>query len=262
MFFFVTLQAGNRSYLCSMITEIKDWIDNPQRDYAAGVRLLERHSTNRNLVRCYANRSPRFAMGELVAELRRIQPTAKDAPGTAAVAAQAPTVPAVVKDAKRITHEAWVKLSKIHADLYAIGEANGEKEMAARKLLMEERDPLIERYNSCYEAKEAFFAGTLTEAQLQEVVDGKSIDAVLHPRKGKEETPLRALSDLQLAKKAKAAKAAITRCKNQLLYQQDTAAKKENPMPECPKRRDVEKRLAEKKAELAVIEEEITKRGL
>lgn len=262
-FSFVHNSTPSFNYLCSMINDITRWIDNPSRDYAEGVMLLEKHSSNTHLVRVFANRSPRFAMSDLVAELRRLKPTAAADLPAATVTAQAskPQVPKVAEVAKQMVHEAWVKLSKNHRDLYAVGEGNSEKEMAARRILLAEREPLIERYNSIYEAKEALFAGVLTEAQLQEVIDGKTIDQVLHPVKPKKVTPLASLSDLQLAKKAKAAKAVITRCKNQLRYQQDTAAKEEKPMPQCPRRKEIEQRMADKQAELATLEEELKKRS-
>lgn len=261
-FSFVLTSTPSLPYLCSMNNEITRWIDNPSRDYAEGVRLLEKHSSNSHLVRVFANRSPRFAMSDLMAELRRLQPTAADFPAaTVNPQASKPAVPKVAEAAKQMVHEAWVKLSKYHRDLYAVGEGNSEKEMAARRILLAERDPLIERYNSIYEAKEALFSGMLTEKQLQEVMDGKTIAQVLHPVKPKKQTPLASLTDLQLAKKAKAAKAAITRCKNQLRYQQDTAGRYDNPMPQCPRRKEIEQRMAEKEAELATLEEELKKRS-
>jgi hypothetical protein len=246
-----------------MNNDITHWRENPSRDYAEGVRLLEKHSSNTHLVRVFANRSPRFAMSDLVAELRRLKPTAAADLPAATVTAQASKtqVPKVAEVAKQMVHEAWVKLSKNHRDLYAVGEGNSEKEMAARRILLAEREPLIERYNSIYEAKEALFAGVLTETQLQEVIDGKTIDQVLHPVKPEKVTLLASLSDLQLAKKAKAAKAVITRCKNQLRYQQDTAAKEDKPMPQCPRRKEIEQRMADKQAELATLEEELKKRS-
>ena len=92
-------------------------------------------------------------------------------------------------------------------------------------------------------------------------MEGKTLDQVLHPETPKVETPMQQMSDLQLAKKAKAAKAAINRAKNQLRYQQDTAAKKENPMPQCPKRKEIEKKLTAKQDELAKLESELKRRG-
>lgn len=246
-----------------MRNEVNEWIENPKRDYHEGVRLLERHSGNSRLVHVFANRSPRFAMNDLVAELRRLHVPDTDIPSPSVVPAVAPkpTVPPVVDTAKKMVHDAWVKLSKIHRQMYDTGEGNGEKEVAERKRLMNEREPLIERYNSIYEAKEKFFAGSLTKAQLKEVVDGKTLEQVLHPVKPKKVTPLSSLSDLQLAKKAKAAKAVITRCKNQLRYQQDTAARYDNPMPQCPRRKEIEQRMADKQAELETLEEELKKRN-
>lgn len=259
----VSGRANTYFYLCSMRNEVNEWIENPNRDYHEGVRLLERHSSNSRLVHVFANRSPRFAMNDLVAELRRLHVPDTDIPSPSVVPAVAPkpTVPPVVDTAKKMVHDAWVKLSKIHRQMYDTGEGNGEKEVAERKRLMNEREPLIERYNSIYEAKEKFFAGSLTEAQLKEVVDGKTLDQVLHPEPPKVETPMQQMTDLQIAKKAKAAKAAINRAKNQLRYQQDTAAKKENPMPQCPKRKEIEKKLAAKQDELAKLESELKRRG-
>ena len=261
--FFVQHFLAFLYYLCSMRNEVNEWIENPKRDYHEGVRLLERHSSNSRLVHVFANRSPRFAMNDLVAELRRLHVPDTDIPSPSVVPAVAPkpTVPPVVDTAKKMVHDAWVKLSKIHRQMYDTGEGNGEKEVAERKRLMNEREPLIERYNSIYEAKEGYFAGVLTLNQLQEVVDGKSLEQVLHPEPAKVDIELNNLSDLKLAMKAKAAKAAITRCKNQLLYQQDTAAKEENPMPQCPRRKEIEERLKERETELAKLEEELMKRN-
>lgn len=252
------------AYLCGM-NAIEQWISDPGRDYAAGVDLLEQVCKNSRLVHVFRHRSPRFAMDDLEAELRRRKTSMPEGTEKEMVRPveekKKTTVPTVVEKAKKMVHDSWVILSKLHRQMYDTGEGNSEKELAARRKLMEERDHWIERYNSVYEAKELYFAGKLTEAQLQEVVDGKTIEQVLHPDPPKEETALSELSDLQIAKKAKAAKAAINRCKNQLLYQQDTAAKKENPLPDCPKRTAIEQRLAEKKAELATLEAELKRRG-
>lgn len=246
-----------------MIKDITLWVENPNRDYYAGVRLLERFGTNSHLARVFSKRSPRFAMADLVAELRRLNKSAAADPQTSSLPAaitHTTTLPKAVLVAKQLVHDCWVKLSKFLSDLFNVGEGNSEKEVAARRLLLDAREPYIERYNSVYEAKEAFFAKKITEAQLQEVIDGKTIAAVLNPVKPKEKTPLRALSDLTLAKAVHAAKTAITRYNNQLRYQQDSVAKADNPMPQCPKRTKIEKRLAKRTAELAVLEEELKRR--
>ena len=240
---------------------IKHWIEDPNRNYDEGVALFVRLGGNRSLARYFENTQARFASKKLFYELGKLAKIRKKPVVLSTTEKKETAIPDVAKKAKKMVHDSWVILSKLHRQMFDTGEGNSEKELAARRKLMEERDPWIERYNSVYEAKELYFAGKLTESQLQEVVDGKTIEQVLHPEPPKEETALSELSDLQIAKKAKAAKAAINRCKNQLLYQQDTAAKKENPLPDCPKRTAIEQRLAEKKAELATLEAELKRRG-
>ena len=244
-----------------MNNSITEWINNPDRIYADGVRLLEAYGGNPNLVRVFANRSPRFAMADLVAEVRRLTP--RPVPVTVSkVLPPAPDVPAVAKEAKRLVHEAWVRLSRIHSALFEVGIGNGEKEVAERMRLMKEREPLIERYNSLYGAKEAFFGGRMGEEQLQRVVKGAPLEEVMHPQPEPEGTDVGRLSDVELLKRIKAAKATVTRCKNQLLYQRDTAAAVANPMPECPRRDKVTAKLRKKEAELQQLGVERERRGL
>lgn len=240
---------------------IEQWISDPQRDYNVGVQLLGKVTRNTHLVRVYANRSPRFAMADLVALLQKEAKSNVEAEASTVIRTKSKEVPSEVDKAKEMIHENWVKLSKIHRAMYATGESNDKESVAKRKELMKVREPLIERYNSIYEAKEGYFAGTVTIKQLREVMEGKTLEEVLYPKPSKDETPMEKMSDLQLAKKAKAAKAAINRAKNQLHYQQDTAAKKPNPMPECPKRKAIEQKLEDKQRELAAYEAELKRRG-
>lgn len=246
-----------------MNTSIKEWIKNPKRCYYDGVKLLEAAGGNTNLVRVFNNRSPHFAMDELVHELKKLEPkTDIVANATEKTATTETEISPVAAQAKQMVHDIWVEVSKCHRELYEVGTANGEKEVKARKKIMSKRDPLIERYNSLYEAKELYFNGKLTEEKLKEVVEGKSLESVLNPKESKAQKNISQMSDVELMKKMKAAKAAINRCKNQLLYQQDTAAPIPNPMPDSPKHDVVANRLKEKESELAMLEEEWTKRGL
>lgn len=246
-----------------MKNAVKEWIENPLRDYFDGVRLLECFGNNQNLVRVFQNRSPRFAMNDLVSEVRRLGdvmvPEEEHAP-ILQEQEKRKEIPSVVEKAKKLVHDYWVKLSKNHNALYNVGESNDTEAKERRVKLMNERNPWIERYNSIYTAKEMFFQGTLSEQQLKEVVDGMTIEDILQPKKHEEKKSLSELSDLTVAKMAKAAKSAINRYKNQLLYRQDTAAKVENPMPQCPKRKELEKKMDERMKELAVLEAELKSR--
>jgi hypothetical protein len=74
------------------------------------------------------------------------------------------------------------------------------------------------------------------------------------------------MSDLDLAKAIKAAKATITRCNNQLRFQQDVSVKDnkplpENPMPDCPKKEKIVKKLADKTQQLVILTAELESRG-
>ncbi len=243
-----------------MIEAIEQWLADEGRDYYQGVELLEKFGNNHNLVRVYRGRSARFAMNELKADLSRLIKSA-DAPKAAVVPVEIKAIPDVVEKAKVMLHDIWVKLSKSHIELFEIGEENNDVCVEARLKIMQERDPLVERYNSIYEAKEAVFSGKLTQEQLQEVMDGKTIDEILRPSTPKKDADPGKLSDLQLPKKIKACKATINRAKNQLRYQQDTAAKKDNPMPDSPKRTQLEAKLKAKENELAELEAELKKRS-
>ena len=255
-------------YLCIMNSEIKHWLANESRDYMQGVSLLERFGTNANLVRVFRARSPRFALPDLMAEVRRLAATApEDTPSQPEAAntpapKPAPTVPTLVEKAKTTAHDVWVRLSRLHRKLFDTGEGNGKKEVEERKRILAEKEPLIERYNSVYEAKEMFFAGKLTEDQLKQVVEGLPLEKVLHPEPPKEEKLLSDLTDLQLARKFKAAKDRQNRSRNKLRYQQESAAKEENPMPDCPRRKLIEEKMAATEKELVELQKEMSRRGL
>ena len=146
--------------------------------------------------------------------------------------------------AKRIVHDTWVELSQIHNELFSLGTENDETTVARRKALLDEQQPLIERYNSVYETKEAFFAGEVSEEELQKVVDGTDNQD--------EEKPVNytSLSDVDLVKRIHAARTSITRYNNQLRYQQYKSAETDNPMPNGERRDKIERSLAVRSEEL------------
>ena len=85
--------------------------------------------------------------------------------------------------------------------------------MAQRRALLEERLPLIERYNQMYEAKEAFFAGEMTEEQLLVIIENKPNG---EKQEEKEPVDYAKMSDLELIKKIHSVKQAINRASNQI----------------------------------------------
>lgn len=168
-----------------------------------------------------------------------------------------PPIPEVAAIAKSIVHDTWVELSRIKEELFKLGTENTPDIIARRKALLDEQAPLVARYNEVYEAKEAFFNGELDEQQLLAVINQEQ------PKEdNKQPTDYSQLSDLELTKRIKAVKQVINRSNNQLLYQQNTVAKTENPMPDCPRRHDIEQRILVSKAELDNLTDIARRRGL
>lgn len=279
-----------------METIIKQWVEDPKRSYSVGVALLEKHCTNRCLVRYFQNTTERFGMKKLTYELGKLAlkvkepepveppqiPTVVDTPPTGeggttqtvdtppADENQPPTdnnkppIPEVAAIAKSIVHDTWVELSRIKEELFNLGTENTPDIIARRKALLDEQAPLVARYNEVYEAKEAFFNGEMDEQQLLAVINQEQPKEDNKQQAANNE--LSKMSDLDLAKAIKAAKAAITRCNNQLRFQQDVATKggkplPENPMPECPKKEEIVKKLADKTQELVTLTAELESRG-
>lgn len=267
-----------------METTIKQWVEDPKRSYSVGVALLDKHCTNRCLVRYFQNTVERFGMKKLTYELKKLalkvnEPEPIEPPQTPTVVETPPTdeggttqmvdtppsdsekppIPEVAAIAKGIVHDTWVEISRITEELYNVGTGNDETSMARRRALLEERLPLIDRYNQVYEAKEAFFAGEVTEEQLLVIIENKSNG---EKQEEKEPVDYTKMSDLELTKKIHSVKQAINRASNQLLYQQDTKGEAPNPMPECQRRLEWEERLQVRRTELDGLVAEYESRGI
>lgn len=270
-------------YFCSMENVIKSWIENPNHSYDEGVALFVKFGGNRFQARYFENTQARFAIKKLTYELGKLvklgkgnvesqqvvpdgQPQGLDSQPLQPVnqpqeqdgTETKKDIPEVAAIAKRIVHETWVEISRITEELYNVGTGNNKASKAKRKSLLNERLPLIERYNQVYEAKEAFFSGELTEEQLLVVVENKPEE----PKAKQKPVDYKKLSDLQLDKKIHSTKQAINRATNQLLYQQDTKGEKENPLPDCPRKKELEERLAMKRIELDDLVAEYERRGI
>ena len=262
---------------------IKQWIENPNHDYQEGIALFVKFGGNRFQARYFENTQARFAIKKLTYELGKLMKQGKgDIESPAPVLDNKPQeqdgqpvqsvnrpqvpddtkhksdIPEVAAIAKRIVHETWVEISRITDELYNVGTGNDEDFKSKRKSLLKERLPLIERYNLVYEAKESFFAGELTEEQLLAVVENKPEE----PKSKQKPVDYKKLTDLQLDRKIHSTKQAINRASNQLLYQQDNKGEKENPLPDCPRKKELEERLALKRIELNDLVAEYESRGI
>lgn len=277
---FVTFAKDKRLNDNDMKNEVEQWLKNGA-DYEEGVKILKKWSTNRLLVRRYEHSSAEYLGATLKALLCRmarvsvVRPQPRAAVATqaravvrpqprAAVAAQARAavakaeLPAVVEEAKSLLHELWVAMSEKQEQLQEVGEGNSEAEVSERKRIMAERDPIIKNYNELYELKEAYFESGEVSGELERMVKrlrGEETD--------KTATSLWAdMSDLELTKARHAKKMQMTRCENQLNYQSNRREAERNPMPDGPKRKQIESKHKTLQAELRDMDLEIEKRGL
>ena len=268
-----------------MKTEVTDWLERGG-DYGEGVELLRKYSRNRMLVRRYERSQERYLGGTLRALLARmagVQPGAgggqpstaagvevqprtaagvevqpRTAAGVEGQPSTAAGVPEVVAAAKSLLHELWVAMTEKQEELRAVGEGNSDAEVKERKRIMAERDPIIKDYNDLYELKEAYFESGEVPAGLEDLVRrlrGEATEATA--------TSLWAgLTDLELTKARKAKKMQLTRCENQLNYQSNRREAERKPMPDGPKRHQIESKHKTLQAELRDMDVELERRGL
>ena len=275
-----------------MKNEVEKWLENGG-NYAEGVELLRKYSRNRMLVRRYERSAERYLGGTLRALLVRMakaqggrqpgrasvvdagqQPNtaaegAGQQPSTAAVtdggqepggdgAAAAREVPAVVAEAKSLLHELWVAMSAKQVELRDVGEGNSEREVAERKRIMAERDPIIKDYNELYGLKEEYYERGEVPEELERMVRrlrGEATEATA-------KSLWADMSDLELTKARKAKKMQLTRCENQLNYQSNRREPERRPMPDGPKRHQIESKHKTLQAELRDMDLEIERRGI
>lgn len=247
-----------------MKDKIIEWVKDPKRDYNEGVDLLAKVCTNKSLVRYFQNTSERFGVKKLIYELGKYagkMPVVETKPKEVEEKKEVPTFKddnSVGGIAKKIVHDTWVEISRINEEIFKLGNGNDEATKAKRVALMDERQPLIERYNEVYEAKEEFYNGKKSEAELQQVIDGTAKAPKVVEQKASDVT----MGDAALIKRLHALKTNITRSQNQLDYQQPKRGKEKNPMPDCPKRREIEAKLKAMQSELDTLTAEKERRSI
>ena len=273
-----------------MKKEVETWLENGA-DYGEGVELLRKWSRNRMLVRRYERSTAQYLGATLRALLIRmagatVQQTAQQPraaavvarvqqpraaavvrggqqPRTAAVVAveqprAAAEVPEAVAEAKSLLHELWVAMSQKQEELRGVGDGNSEAEVAERKRIMAERDPIIKDYNELYGLKEQYFESGEVPDELVKMVKRLRGEATEQTAK----SLWADMGDLELTKARKAKKMQLTRCENQLNYQSNRREAERKPMPDGPKRHQIESKLKTLQAELRDMDLEIERRGI
>jgi hypothetical protein len=172
------------------MNEIQSWINDPNRDYAAGVVLFAKYSKNRALVRYFRTGTARFRMSKLVYEIGKLAKTAssvtrpvetqnfaslqqrfsKQMRVTSDITSEVTSVtsevtsvtsevslPRFILDAKKEVASLYALIDKRHRELYDLGTSNADDVVRKRKKILDGRKPAIERSDRLYRLKEAWF---------------------------------------------------------------------------------------------------------
>ncbi len=265
------------------MNEIQSWINDPNRDYAAGVAIFARYGKNKALVRYFQTGTARFRMGKLVYEVGKLAKTAmvvkpnsqpsEPQPSTTGSSATARTqLPPYILSAKKEVATLYALIDKRHRELYDLGNSNADNVVRQRKKILDGRKPAIERADRLYRLKEDWFA--LEDGPVRERVASEIREMLVAPW---EEQPTMAapvetrsvaslqsevsrMTDLQLSKRRTQLRSSITKAQDMLQYQTIRKGDSPTPMPPGPKRDEYERKLAVLKAELTAVCDELERR--
>ena len=276
-FFFVLYFPFINAYLCRIKTEDMDeilqWLTNG-KDYQTGIALLERHQRNRMLVQHFRHSTPKFAAAKLEYELRKLlkgkvvaavqtKPTVPpwmviNVSKPKAAKSKTP-IPSIIVQAKDELYELFTAISTAHRKLYELGEGNSEDIVAQRRRILEDRLPLIRRFEKLYPLKKKYFDTGKVPDELVHMIREKVVEEPA-PVPMDARAELEKLSDMELVKKEHSLKVNINTTRNRLEYQANRKLDTPNPMPESPLRSKLEAKLADLRSQYTIITEIIESR--
>ena len=246
--------------------DILQWLTGC-KDYKTGVAILDRHIRNKALIRHFQFSTPKCAAAKLEYELRKLlkgvataqtKPT-QSAPTTPFITVSKPKVvkskaaiPTIIVQAKDELYDLFTAISTAHRKLYELGEGNSEDVVARRRRILEDRLPLIRRYEKLYPLKEKYFDTGEVPAELVRMIREK-ITEEPEPVAKDSRTELEKLSDLELAKKQHSLKVNINRTRNRLEYQADRKLDEPDPMPDSPLRTKLEAKLTDLRSQYTTV---------
>lgn len=151
--------------------------------------------------------------------------------------------------------KAFRQREQCHRMLLEVPEDNTEENVAKRKEISDDIDRLTDKLERIYPLIKNYIDNGVVpsyeetnEADEENTTDDKTAD-------------LDALTKDELKRMLKSTKTKILRKTNMLLYQQETKAEQENPLPECPKRTKYETAIAELQKDVEQLEYAIARKG-
>jgi hypothetical protein len=176
--------------------------------------------------------------------------------------------PPVIASLVRSYSKMYKAREVLHRKLSDASEDTGRKSEEYRKKLVADMERITDTLEYLYPLYQSF-------TERGELPDLKEYTATMHRMLGKSEaaasadTPAEAVSDTPSEAPTKSALQTIrhhlatklTRARNMLLYQQETRADKENPLPDCPRRVKYEAKVANLQKRIKEVEYQIAKFG-
>ena len=170
--------------------------------------------------------------------------------------------------------DAYKRRDILHRQLRNVGDRNDQTSVERRKILQEDITRLSDLMDALFPLKDAFYTtGTIpTDEQIAQAINTHLSSPTPIPSGGeggrltqsslrKKEEDFSTMSRQQLQKRKHNIKTQLTKKENLLRYQVERKAKKENPMPPCPKREKIAAQITMLKEKLYLIELAIAKLG-
>ncbi len=229
-----------------------DWLESREKNIEEGIAILHDAGTEKVVIEYYEKfRNKDVIRNKLSTDIRRViskkieikeelkQPTftlvENDEVASVETIKQT-EYPNEVKAVLLAYNESYIKRSILHKHLKELGDNNSDEVVAKRKAIIEEIDILSKEQDILYKR----FAEYLQTNILPPAPSPKQQE----PQSVKTQTDYNALSLEELKKMKETNRVQLSRVNNQLKYQSFTKAKKENPLPQSPKRVKLEKKLA------------------
>ena len=263
------------------MNDLQQWLNDPDRDYAAGVALFAQHCKNKALVRYFQTGTARFRMAKLVYEMGKLASTAAaksvsqpqrnviapivETHGRASLHHTQSVIPDFILAAKKEISTLYALIDKQHRELYDLGTSNADDVVRKRKKILDDRKPAIERADRLYQLKEEWFAledGPGRERVAKDIREMLAAPLEIENSELKVENreSVKEMTDMQLSKRRTQLRSSISKTQNMLQYQSIRKAAAPTPMPPGPKRDEYEWKLKKLKTELTMVTEEIDRR--
>lgn len=260
--------------------EVLDWINSKNRDFSTGLEILKKtgykpHVTGRLEKKGDSDHSKRALKMELSNYLRFLKnpkniihedeeeevPAGEDVFVSNIEKELKAEYPPIVKKTLEEFHSLYTSRSLFHKQLKEVGEGNDDKSMAERKRIVAIIDATSHRMDDLWAAFNEYKKNEIepSEELFSEPFDPEKVEEV-KKEEGAEEPAqkLELPNDLPALEKLKNnLRIKIGKNENKLLYQSEKKEETPNPMPEGPKRAELEKKIEQWKKEKEAVEYKI-----